>query len=51
MIDLVELRSEIRKGNLLVIVRRDRVYIQDAENEECIMVCDLKQEQEKAYCT
>ena len=43
MIDLMELRKEIKKGVLIPFVKRDKVYIKDAENEETIMICDLKE--------
>ena len=43
MIDLMELRKEIKKGVLIPFVKKDKVYLKDAENEETIMICDLKE--------
>lgn len=47
MIDLIELRNEIKKGTFTIYIRKDKVYLKDAENGETIVVCDLK-ELEKA---
>lgn len=41
MIDLVELRSEIKKGIFIPFVKKEKVYLEDAQNGECIMICDL----------
>lgn len=46
MTDLVELRNEIKKGKLTPYVRKGKVYLEDTENGETIMVCDLKEEEE-----
>ena len=43
MIDLVELRNEIKKGVLIPFVKKDKVYLKDAENEETIIICNLKE--------
>ena len=43
MIDLVELRSEIKKGTFVPFVKREKVYLEDAQNGECIMICDLQE--------
>lgn len=47
MVDLIELRNEIKNGTFIVYVKREKVYIEDSQNGECIMVCDLKAE--KSY--
>ena len=41
-IDLVELRKQIKEGIFKVYLYRHRVYIEDAENGESVMICDLK---------
>ena len=43
IIDIVELRNQIKLGILRPYVERDKVYLEDAENGETIMVCDLKE--------
>ena len=40
-IDLVDLRTELKNGTLNTFVKRDKVYIEDAQTGECIMICDL----------
>ena len=40
MIDLVELRNEIKKGTF---VKKEKVYLRDSENDETIIICDLKE--------
>ena len=42
MIDLVELRNEIKKGVFIPFVKKGKVYLEDAQNGECIMICDLE---------
>ena len=42
-IDLVELRTELKNGTFHPFVKRDKVYIEDSQNGECIMICDLKE--------
>ena len=42
MIDLVELRNDIKKGVFIPFVKKEKVYIEDAQNGECIMICDLE---------
>ena len=42
-IDLIELRKQIKEGIFKVYLDRRRVYIEDAENGESVMVCDLKE--------
>lgn len=41
-IDLIELRKQIRDGILQVYMSRNRIYIKDSENDECVMICELK---------
>ena len=47
MIDLVELRNEIKDGTFNVYIKREKVYIEDSQNGECIMICDLKEQNER----
>ena len=42
-IDLMELRKQIEEGVFKVYLYRHRVYIEDAENGESVMVCNLKE--------
>lgn len=42
-IDLMELRAELKNGTFHPFVKRDKVYIEDSQNGECIMICDLKE--------
>lgn len=42
MIDLVELRNEIKKSTFVPFVKKEKVYLRDSKNDETIMVCDLK---------
>ena len=46
-IDLIDLKTEIKNGTFNVFVNRDKVYIEDSQNGECIMVCDLKEQAEQ----
>lgn len=41
-IDLIELRKQIKEGVLKVYLYRHRVYIEDTENGESVMIYDLK---------
>lgn len=41
-IDLIELRNQIKDGILQVYMSRNRIYIKDSENGECVMICELK---------
>lgn len=41
-IDLIELRKQIKDGIFAVYLFRNRVYIEDAENGESIMIYELK---------
>ena len=41
-IDLIELRKQIKEGVFKVYLYRHRVYIEDAENGESVMIYDLK---------
>ena len=43
MIDLMELRTELKNGTFHPFVKRDKVYIEDSQNGECIMICDLNE--------
>lgn len=42
MIDLIELRAELKNDTFHPYVKKDKVYIEDSQNGECIMICDLK---------
>ena len=41
-IDLVKLRSQIKSGMLRPFVNRGKVYLEDTESGEVIIVCELK---------
>ena len=41
-IDLIELRKQIKEGIFNVYLYRHKVYIEDAENGESVMIYDLK---------
>ena len=41
-IDLIELRKQIKEGIFKVYLYRKRVYIEDVENGESVMIYDLK---------
>ena len=41
-IDLIELRKQIKEGIFKVYLYREKVYIEDAENGESVMIYDLK---------
>ena len=41
-IDLIELRKQIKEGVFNVYLYRHKVYIEDAENGESVMIYDLK---------
>lgn len=47
MIDLVELRTELKNGTFNTYVKRNKVYIEDAQTGECIMILDLKEQNEQ----
>jgi len=47
MIDLVELRTELRNGTFNTFVKHDKVYIEDSQTGECIIVCDLNADNER----
>ena len=40
-IDLIELRRQIKEGVFKVYLYRKKVYIEDAENGESVMIYDL----------
>lgn len=46
-IDLINLKTEIKNGTFNVFVKREKVYIEDSQNGECIMICDLKEANEQ----
>ena len=48
MIDLMELRAELKNGTFHPYVKKDKVYIEDSQNGECIMICDLKEVDEES---
>ena len=41
-IDLIELRNQIRSGMLRPFVNRKKVYLEDTESGEVIIICELK---------
>lgn len=41
-IDLIELRRQIKEGIFNVYLYRKKVYIEDAESGESVMIYDLK---------
>lgn len=41
-IDLIELRKQIMDGIFHVYMSRNCIYIKDSENDECVMICELK---------
>lgn len=43
IIDLIDLKTEIKNGTFNVFVKKEKVYIEDSQNGECIMICDLKE--------
>ena len=43
-IDIVELRKQIKEGIFNVDIYRKRIYIEDAENGESVMIYDLKED-------
>lgn len=42
-IDLIELRSQIKSGMLRPFVNREKIYLEDTESGEVIIVCDLRE--------
>lgn len=46
MIDLVKLRKEIKAGKFIAYVNRNKIYLQDTENGETIIIGELKEEVE-----
>lgn len=40
-IDLVDIKTLIKNGELNVFVKKNKVYIEDSRNEECVLICDL----------
>ena len=43
IIDLLDIRTQLKNGTFNAFVEKDKVYIEDTQNGECIMVCDLKE--------
>lgn len=43
MTDLVKLRNEIKSGIFSVFVKRGKIYIEDTENGECIMLAEMEE--------
>ena len=43
MIDLLDIRTNIKNGIFHVFVKKNKVYLEDSQNGECIMICDLKE--------
>lgn len=43
-IDLIELRTQIRNGTFNIFIKKEKVYIEDSQNGECVMICDLKEQ-------
>lgn len=41
--DLVKLRKEIKNGIFKSYVNRGKVYLEDVENGETIMICEVKE--------
>ena len=41
-IDLIELRKQIKEGIFKVYLYRKKVYIEDADSGESVMIYDLK---------
>lgn len=41
MVDLVELRKEIKEKKYIAYVHRNNVYLEDVENGETILICNL----------
>lgn len=42
-IDLIELRNQIKEGIFNVYLYRKKVYIEDADSGESVMIYDLKE--------
>lgn len=43
MTDLVELKNEIKNGTFCIYMKREKIYIKDSQNGECIMICNLNE--------
>ena len=41
-IDIVELRKQIKEGIFNIYLYRKKIYIEDTESEESVMLYDLK---------
>lgn len=42
-IDIIELRKQIKEGIFNVYIYRKKIFIEDAENGETVMIYDLKE--------
>lgn len=42
-IDIIELRKQIKEGIFNVYIHRKKIFIEDAENGETVMIYDLKE--------
>lgn len=47
LIDLIELRKQIKEGIFNVYLYREKVYIEDVDNGESVMIYDLKGGEQK----
>lgn len=45
-IDLVKFRTELKNGTFKTYVKRNKVYIEDTQTGEYIMICDLSEQDE-----
>ena len=45
--DIVQLRAEIKAGCYAVFIKRGKIYLQDTENGECVMIGDVKEAEER----
>ena len=46
-IDLIELRKQIQEGIFNVYLYREKDYIEDVDNGDTVMICDLKEDDVK----
>ena len=45
--DLVQLRAEVKAGCYTTFIKRGKIYIQDTENGECVIIGDVKEAEER----
>ena len=43
LIDLIELRQQIKQGIFRPYIKRNKVYLEDTENGETIIICDVNE--------